>query len=93
MAQVINSRMYMPLEEGETAATRKVMHPETNSSQVMIDPSKLAKYNGKDLTEYVNDTVHLVSSALGTDTNLNIKPSIENLGRPYTVFEITGTVS
>lgn len=92
MATVINSRMHMPLEEGESAANRKVMHPETNSSQVMIDPSVLPKYDGKDLTQYVNDTVHLVSSSLGNNENLNIKSTIENLGRPYTVFEITGTV-
>lgn len=92
MANVVNSRLYLPLEDGETVDNRKVMHPETNTSQIIIDPEALPNYGGQNITEYVDDTVHLVKTGV-TDANLNIKPAIETTGRPYTAFIVTGIIN
>lgn len=35
MARVVDGRLYLPLEEGETIDQRKVFHPETNSENVL----------------------------------------------------------
>jgi len=92
MSNVVNSRLYLPLEDGENTDDRKVMHPETNTSQIIIDPEALPNYGGQNITQYVDDTVHLVKTGV-TDANLNIKPSIETTGRPYTAFIVTGVIN
>lgn len=41
MAKVVDGRIYLPAEDGENAADRKVLHPETNAANVLVgDGSK-----------------------------------------------------
>lgn len=41
MAKVVDGRLYLPLEEGQTSNQRKVLHPETNAANVLVgDGSK-----------------------------------------------------
>ena len=89
---VVNGRYYMPPEDESRPTERNVMHPETNTSQIIIDPEALPNYGGQNITQYVDDTVHLVKTGV-TDANLNIKPSIETTGRPYTAFIVTGVIN
>lgn len=36
MAKVVDGRIYLPAEDGESAENRKVLHPETNDANVLV---------------------------------------------------------
>ena len=54
MSNVVNSRLYLPLEDGENTDDRKVMHPETNIEQVLV-PQKDG--TTKNLKEFIGKKV------------------------------------
>ena len=36
MSKIVDGRIYLPLEDGETSSDRKVLHPETNAANVLV---------------------------------------------------------